>query len=267
MGGGSRFRGCRRGGALIAENARGLETLAAEQSEVLSEASLTRYAGVGHFVSDQWLLMSSPAAVSLLALRASASGSGDQAAVEGAMARGAYVGIRSEQVRGVYDRVAAGLRREDTAARTALKAATRLNTPAEIRAVIEAQRPSLGPPPGSGGTANRTNAGTTRAARILGTVGRASAVGTVVLAADDIATSDNPVRATASNAGAIAGAVAFGQAGAELGLLGGPVAPFTSPVGGLIGAVFGGFWGYQAGGSAYDSVTRSPLTGHPGRRG
>jgi RHS repeat-associated protein len=175
--------------------------------------------------------------------------------VQGVAARAGYVGVRSEQVRGQYNRGAAGLSANDSARRSALKAEARANTPAEVRAVIQAQRPSVGPREGSGGTANRTNAGATQTARNLGNLGRASIAVTVVTAGADIATSEDPARATASNAGAIAGGTGGGMLGAELGLLTGPWAPIASPVLAVIGAAIGGNAGYEGGGALYDGAT------------
>lgn len=164
--------------------------------------------------------------------------------------------MRSEQVRGEYQRGAAGLSPSDSAGRTALKGEARANTPPEVRAGIQAQRPGLGPTQGSGGTANRTNVRVNEGARTLGNVGRGLAVVTAVTAATDIATSDDPVRATGSNAGAIGGGIGGGELGATIGLFT-PAPEITSPLGGLIGSAIGGHYGYEGGGALVDAA-RSP---------
>jgi RHS repeat-associated protein len=169
-------------------------------------------------------------------------------AAQGVGARAAYVGVGSAQARAQYDRGAARLSPNDSAGRTALKAEARANTPPEVRAQIEARRPGLGPREGSGGTANRTNIRATEGARTLGALGRASAVVTAATAATDIATSDDPGRATVSNAGAIAGGIAGGEQGATWGSAGGP---WGAAIGGIVGAAIGGYAGYEGAGALY----------------
>lgn len=168
-------------------------------------------------------------------------------AAQSAAARAAYVGIRSDQVRGQYNRSAASLAIDDSAGRSAIKDATRAATPPEVRAGIEARRPGLGPSEGSGGTANRTNAGATQAARNLGNLGRVAGGVAVVTAGADIATSDDPGRAAVANTFSIGGAILGGEAGATAGLYTGPAAPVASPVLGLLGAIGGGLLGYEGG--------------------
>jgi hypothetical protein len=140
----------------------------------------------------------------------------------------------------------------DTNGRTQLKAEARASTPREVRAVIEARRPGLAPPPGTGGRANVTNMRANGAAAELGAAGRGFAVLNVALSAHDVATSDNPMRAGIANVGAAIGGLYGGEAGALAGTLGGPFAEVTVPAGALGGAALGGNFGYKAGENLYD---------------
>lgn len=176
-------------------------------------------------------------------------------AAQGAAARAATVGIGSDRARSGYEQRVKGLAPNDSAGRAAAKADARAGTPREVRAVIEARRPGLGPTAGSGGRANISNAGVNQTARTLGAIGKGAAVVGVAVAAVDIATSDNPVRATVANVGAAIGGVLGGAGGAALGTLGGPAAPVTVPAGGVAGSVVGGTLGYRAGEAIYDALS------------
>ena len=176
-----------------------------------------------------------------------------QGAVVGIAARAAYVGIVSDEVRARYERRVAGLARDAAAEREAAKAAARATTPAEVLAVIEGNRPDLGPKPGSGSTANRTNPSVNQAARTLGTLGRGAGVVGFVVSGIDVITSDSPGRALVANTFAFGGGILGGGGGALLGgAFGGPAAPVTGPAGGAIGATVGGDLGYKVGGELYD---------------
>jgi RHS repeat-associated protein len=177
-------------------------------------------------------------------------------AVEGTASRVAYVGIKSEQVRADYDASAQKLDKSDSSGRAALKVAARESTPTEVRAVVEAARPGTGPTEGSGGTANRTNAGASSGSKVLGAVGKGSLVVVAITGTAEIATSDNKGRAASGVAGGVAGGLLGGKIGAGIGLLGGPAAPISVPVGGLIGSAVGGFVGHEAGTSTYDAIAR-----------
>lgn len=176
-------------------------------------------------------------------------------ALEGVAARFSYVGVKSEQVRNDYNNKVAGLDKTDSAARSQIKADARAATPREVRAVIEARRPGLGPKAGSGGTANSTNSKWTGVAEDLGKGGRVLGAVGVAAAAVDIATSDNRARAVTANAGGALGGLGGGAlVGGGIGLLGGPFAEFTVPGGAFLGSMIGGKLGYDGGEQLYDRV-------------
>lgn len=110
--------------------------------------------------------------------------------------------MRSDSVRADYEAKASKLDPNDSVGRRALKDATRSKTPAEVRSIVEAKRPGVGPKPGSGGRANVTNAKVNQVARNLGKVGKGAGVVGLGAAAIDIAPSENPGRAAAANGGA-----------------------------------------------------------------
>ena len=171
---------------------------------------------------------------------------------------------RSEQVRNDLNSKRANLDPLDTDARSALKRTARTQTPAPMRAIINSLRPSTGPRPGSVGGAARGNPAWTRAAKIAGGLGRASAVTSLVFGGIQIATSKNPAREASgvggSTLGGVGGGIALAEAGGALGLLGGPFAPVTVPggaiIGGIAGSMGGGWLGDKAGKSIYDKVNQ-----------
>lgn len=83
-------------------------------------------------------------------------------------------------------------------------------------------------------------------------MGRGLGVLGAALAAEDIATSDNPLRAVLANGGATVGGYIGGLGGAALGTLGGLAAPVTVPATAIAGAMGGGSFGYQLGEDLYD---------------
>lgn len=181
-------------------------------------------------------------------------------APQGVSARAAHVGVQSRRARLPYIEIVPTLAPDDSAGRETLKSAARAKTPPEVRASLEKQSPGLGPRRGSGGTANRTNPRATAAANRLGGLGRAAGGIGILTAGIDIARSDDKARAVGANVGAFGLGLAGGEIGASVGLLGGPFAPVTAPLGGLIGSGVGGLIGYQLGGGAVD-YARSE---HPG---
>jgi RHS repeat-associated protein len=170
----------------------------------------------------------------------------------GASSRAAAVGVGSDRARRGYEQRVRGLGPGDSAGRAAAKAQARAATPREVRAVIVAKRPGLGAQPGSGGRANVSNAGVNQTARTLGVIGKGAGVIAVGVAAADIATSNNPTRATVANVTAGIGGILGGAGGATLGALGGPAAPVTVPAGGVAGSIAGGNAGYRLGEKIYD---------------
>jgi hypothetical protein len=164
------------------------------------------------------------------------------------------VNIGAESARSSYTRTVSGLDPSDSAGRSAAKAAARADTPPVVRAGIEATRPGIGPNPGSGGTANRTNAAANNLARNLGRVGKASAVTAVAIGGARIATAEDKRRETvvvASGAGgSLGGALAGGAGGTAL------CGPLCGGAGAIIGGLGGGFGGEAAAERVYDEVVR-----------
>jgi RHS repeat-associated protein len=152
-------------------------------------------------------------------------------------------GTGSERARGQYREQVSRLAPNDSQGRSAAKARARAATPPITRAAVQVVRPGTGPKPGSGGTANRTNAGADSLAGRLGTAGRAAGVAGFAVGAARIATSDRPGQEAARVGGGIAGALAGAEAGAAVGALGGP---YGALAGGVIGGIAGGFLGEAA---------------------
>jgi RHS repeat-associated protein len=152
-------------------------------------------------------------------------------------------GIQSERARVKYNAEVSKLAPDDTVGRSAAKANARAAMPPISRGALERVRPSLGPPPGSGGTANRTNPAADRLARRFGTAGRVAGVAGIAVGVGRVATSDNPGREAARVGGGMAGAIAGAEGGAALGSLAGPAG---TVLGGIIGSVAGGFFGEKA---------------------
>ncbi|MCB1386186.1 MAG: hypothetical protein KDJ80_09640 [Nitratireductor sp.] len=180
-------------------------------------------------------------------------------AITGLAARAGYVGLKSEKARSEYNAKVSKLDPTDRAARTSIKAETRAKTPTEVAATINAIRPGLGPKAGSNSSAHKTNINADRLARSLGMLGRVSFGLGLGFAAHDIATSDDPAKATAANVGSFFGGWAGGWAGAQIGasagVIGGPWGVAGGAiVGGISGAIYGGYQGYDAGSQAYESL-------------
>ncbi len=152
-------------------------------------------------------------------------------------------GIGAESARNFYNQSVSNLDPNDSEGRSAAKAEARGRTPPITRAAIEATRPDLGPKEGTGGTANRTNAGANKLAKNLGKVGKASAVTGAVIGAARVATSDTPVQTTAEVGGGVAGALGGAGFGAAAGSAGGP---YGAAAGGIFGGIVGGFAGEGA---------------------
>jgi hypothetical protein len=118
--------------------------------------------------------------------------------------------------------VVAALQRAAAKHGVPLEVQAREASPPEIQAIINEYSPDLGPRQGSVGRANVTNIAVDEAARKIGLAAKGLEGVNAVMAAHDIATSDNPVRATVANAGAIGGGLLGGFGGAALGATTGP---------------------------------------------
>jgi hypothetical protein len=173
-----------------------------------------------------------------------------QTRTEGAAARGAYTGIKSDITRGIYDDEVSKLHPFANEERARLKAEFRQQTPPEVNAFIK-DKP-LNARHGSVGRANVTNPVATENARTLGRMGRGAGVLGVGLAAADIATAENPYRAAVANAGALGGGIVGGTGGALMGAATGPGAVAASPILAATGSLAGGQIGYRGGESLYD---------------
>lgn len=172
-----------------------------------------------------------------------------EAAARGALTYAAAEAVWAGAVRADYVNAVGALGASDRAARTALKASARAQTPPMFRSVIDSRRPGLGPSPGSGGTASHTNVGANR----LGAASRAAgAVGLGISAASyasDVAGSDNRWRSAFQAVGGLTGAIGGGLLGATLGSGAGPAGAVG---GGLGGGALGGAAGEAAGSRLYN---------------
>jgi hypothetical protein len=175
---------------------------------------------------------------------------------QGVSARAAYVGIRADQSRKIYERGVGMLDPTDGDGRLALKAKARAITPPEVLAPIAKWRPGLGPAAGSGGRANVSNASVNQVARYLGRLGKGPGIVGTLVALDDILTSAHHLRALSANVGAGLGGFVGGVTGAAAGAATGPAAPVLAPAGRLAGSLAGGRLGYKAGEDAYDFLAK-----------
>lgn len=202
----------------------------------------------------QSLEIGTPRMISANARRALGANSFDSTAAEAEKERAAQAasaltaiianeGIGDERVRLRYKAYVDDINSDDKAKRAAAKLSMRTRTPPLSRQYIYNVRPDVDAPKGSGGTANRTNASWNNAAKIVGKIGRASAVTNAAINSARIATSDEPVETAAKVAGGIGGALAGAEAGAVLGAPGGL---WGIGIGGALGGLAGGFLGEEA---------------------
>ena len=175
-------------------------------------------------------------------------------AVKGALARGSFVGIKSKQVRDSYQNAVRQTSPTDAKTRTNIMANARKATPPEVRSIVEAIRPKLGPRSGSTTSANVTNTRVDGVARNLGRIGQGLGVLGVGIAAVDVATARNKARSAAVNGGAIVGGIAMGGL---LGGLGTTAGPGVSVAGGLAGGMIGGRFGGEIAGFGFDALSSS----------
>jgi hypothetical protein len=185
---------------------------------------------------------------------------------QGVVSWGSYVGGQSSAVRSSYEATIRGLDASDSYAREMVKLLARQNTPQPMHALIEMQRPSLGPRVGSSGHANISNARWNTAGRVVGRAGNGLVVVSAVMAVGSVATAPqgDKLQTVAEVSGATivgaGGGIGGAAIGAAVGSVGGPVgALIGSIVGGLGGGIGGGFLGAEAGGRAY--LLNTPVEG------
>jgi hypothetical protein len=178
----------------------------------------------------------------------------DQAAGQGLGARASSTGIKSANIREDYIDQVHALDPRDQAGRTAIKAQSRSIMPPEVRDPLNKFVPDLGPRAGSENSANKTNSLVNERVRGIGSLSKGLAGVNAVVAAADIATSDNPARAAAANAGAVGGGLLGGTIGGGVGGLLGPAAFVAAPAGAIAGSSLGGAAGYKIGEHAYDYI-------------
>ncbi len=160
-------------------------------------------------------------------------------------------GIGADAARKSYKRHVEALDPNDSIGRKAAKEEARRRTPPLTRAVLETARPDTGPRPGSVGHADRTNPGADKGAKVLGHVGRASAVGSVVLGGVRIYNAPDKARESVIVLSEAGGAVSGAWVG---GLAGCAVAPGPGcAVGAIVGGVVGGIGAGEAAERIYDS--------------
>ena len=155
-------------------------------------------------------------------------------------------------VRAEYDTVVGPLDQNDSAGRSAAKAAARSKTPPLVRYPLEAMRPSLGPNPASTGHANISNPGANALGQVFKYGGGALLAASVAVDAYQVSTSCRPFKALMSASFGILGSIAGGTAGVVGGSFVTPVA--GTIVGGVAGAAAGGAGGRVLGNSFYNSL-------------
>lgn len=173
----------------------------------------------------------------------------------GLASRATRVGIEAAKARARYNPQVRQLRPDDNHLRAGLKEKIRMESPWEMRGMLDALFPDKGPRKGSKGHANKPNERVNNQARLLGHVGKGAGILGGVLAVEDIITSPDRPRAAVANVGAAIGGVLGGAGGAAAGAATGPLAVGAAPAGGVAGAVAGGKLGYDVGEGAYDYTT------------
>jgi hypothetical protein len=176
------------------------------------------------------------------------------AAASGMQGAAAYTGQQLMDAgieRARYAAAIAPLDPSDSAGRAAAKGASQKRTPKTILEMIKYVRgDDLGPQPGSGGTANRSNPRANAGGAFIRAAGGTLAVLSVAASAYKIAVAEDRPRALARESGGLGGAVGGGVLGAEIGtwIYPGP----GTLVGGLIGSAVGGVFGADGGEAIYD---------------
>jgi RHS repeat-associated protein len=168
--------------------------------------------------------------------------------------------IQADKVRGEYVSNVSKLDVSDSRGRTQAKIEARAKTPTVMREIAENMRPMSEEAGRVSGTASKTNVGVNATVEMLGALGKAAGVLAVGVAAYDIATSDNKVKAVSREGGALTGALVGGELGAKAGaaigaLFGGAGAVPGAIIGGIIGSIGGSILGATAGDKTYDALT------------
>ncbi|OYZ02528.1 MAG: hypothetical protein B7Y37_01685 [Sphingobacteriia bacterium 28-36-52] len=168
--------------------------------------------------------------------------------------------IQADKVRGEYVSNVSKLDVSDSRGRTQAKIEARAKTPTVMREIAENMRPMSEEAGRVSGTASKTNVGVNATVEKFGAVGKAAGVLAVGVAAYDIATSDNKVKAVSREGGALTGALVGGELGAKAGaaigaLFGGAGAVPGAIIGGIIGSIGGSILGATAGDKTYDALT------------
>lgn len=157
--------------------------------------------------------------------------------------------VKVEQLRKNYDKEVAKLSPGDKKGRADLKEQTRSQTPEVFNSAVEKARPMEGErakvnDPNFRGNATKSNPEVNELAKTTGTIGKALLVVGVTQSVITIATSDQPVRETVTEAGGWGGAIYGGGQGAAVGAaMGGP---YVALVGSVIGSGVGFFLGKSA---------------------
>lgn len=167
--------------------------------------------------------------------------------------------IQANNARTDYNTKAAQLDPGDKAGRAQLKVEARNNTPEPFKSAIEQGRPIAGEKakvndPNFKGNATKTNAEVNEVAKTTGTIGKVFIGATAVQSTYTIATSDNPVRETATEAAGWVGAMYVGGQFATAGSATG------GPVGGVLGGVVGSGIGFMGGKKAGDAAIEAAST-------
>lgn len=125
--------------------------------------------------------------------------------------------IQANIVRGEYVRNVSKLDASDFRGRTEAKIEARAKTPTLMKEIAENMRPMSEEAGRISGTASKSNVSVNATVEKLGAVGKASGVLAVGMAAYDIGTSDNKLKAVSREGGALTGALVGGELGAKAG--------------------------------------------------
>ncbi|MET7254007.1 SpvB/TcaC N-terminal domain-containing protein [Dyadobacter fermentans] len=166
---------------------------------------------------------------------------------------GKYIGQQmgdAGSVRESYISAVSTLDEKNSLERAILKGEMRDKTPNLIRTLLERKRPDLGPPPGSGGRANVTNATANNIGTAFKIGGRALVGASYAYDAYNIFQAPDKYRALMESSVGTLGALGGGTIGTLLGIPSGPGAIGTA----VVGSSVGGYYGRKLGGAFYDSI-------------
>ena len=160
-----------------------------------------------------------------------------------------YANVKGEAVRAQYNNEVAKLNPNDKQGRADLKEKARTNTPEPFKTMIEKSRPMSGErakvnDPSFKGDATKTNFEVNETAKTTGALGKIFLGSAILQSTMTIATSENPVKETATEGTGWAGAMYLGG---QFATFTAPAGPIASTLSGVVGSIIGFVAGKQGG--------------------